>query len=452
MLRTIVWMMAISLGAMETLGAQELPRRGVLGVGFKPVPAEVASQLGLEQGRGVIAMKPIAGLTGDRAGIQEGDLIASIQGKPIEMATVASIVRELPSGEPTTFSIFRQGKAMELTTNLQEKARDPGNERYEVIYSHVVSHGKRMRTIITKPKSSGAHPGLLFIQGFSPVSYDFTLEGSRGDVGTIDGPILSSLANAGYVTLRVEKPGVGDSEGGPFADVDFTTELDIYRQALKQLKGLDGVDRNQVFIFGHSMGGAFGPMLASENRVRGIAVYGVAARTWFEYLADTLRYQGLVAGDNLENADEKVRQGMRIMSLALFENMSADEIKSKHPQLEPMTDALLPQGMFSGKTLDFWRQLANTNMASYWTQANTHVLAVRGASDFVTYDVDHKLVADIINSVKPGWGKSMTLPESDHLFHRFATEQQSMQNFQRGAFNSSFTELLMNWLEEVRNG
>ncbi len=45
------------------------------------------------------------------------------------------------------------------------------------------------------------------------------------------------------------------------------------------------------------MGGAFGPMIAAENPVKGLAVYGVAARTWFEYLLDTLRYQGLVAGD-----------------------------------------------------------------------------------------------------------------------------------------------------------
>lgn len=61
------------------------------------------------------------------------------------------------------------------------------------------------------------------------------------------------------MTLRIEKPGVGDSEGGPFAELDFTTELDIYRQALKQLKEQPEVDAEHVFIFGHSMGGAFGP-------------------------------------------------------------------------------------------------------------------------------------------------------------------------------------------------
>jgi pimeloyl-ACP methyl ester carboxylesterase len=49
------------------------------------------------------------------------------------------------------------------------------------------------------------------------------------------------------------------------------------------------VDSGNVFIFGHSMGGAFGPMIAVEDQVKGLVVYGVAARTWFEYILDTVR-------------------------------------------------------------------------------------------------------------------------------------------------------------------
>jgi pimeloyl-ACP methyl ester carboxylesterase len=48
------------------------------------------------------------------------------------------------------------------------------------------------------------------------------------------------------------------------------------------------VDSGNVFIFGHSMGGAFGPMIAVEDQVKGLVVYGVAAWTWFEYVLDTV--------------------------------------------------------------------------------------------------------------------------------------------------------------------
>ena len=191
-----------------------LPRRAVLGLSFTPVPQELAKKLNLGADQGLVARKPIAGLSGEKAGVVEGDVVLSLNGKPVTMVSVAAIARESIAGSELTLSIVRDGKPMELKSKAVEKPRDPGNANYEVTYSQVVSHGKRIRTIITRPKTPGKHPGFMFIQGFSPISYDFTLEGSKGDVATIDGPILFEFTNSGFVTLRVEKPGVGDSEGG----------------------------------------------------------------------------------------------------------------------------------------------------------------------------------------------------------------------------------------------
>lgn len=439
----------LALQLTDAASTAELPRRGAFGVPFAPVPVAQATELNLKPQAGVLAMTPLAGLTAERAGLKQGDILLAINGTPVGPASIAATIRELPSGKPVTISVLREGKPIELKTILMEKPRDPGNANYEVIYSHVVSHGQRMRTIITRPRKPGTYPGFLFIQGFSPVSYDYTLEGSTGDVATIDGPILFEFANSGFVTLRVEKPGVGDSEGGPFADLDYTTELDIYRQALAQLKATKGVDTESIFIFGHSMGGAFGPMIAAESPVKGIATYGTAARTWYEYLLDTLRYQGLVGGDTFENTDEKMRQGALLMTLVFLDNKSIADVKQSHPQLGPMADAVFPGGLFNGKSLEFWRQLGQTNFPAYWAKCATNVLAVRGASDFVTYDADHKLIADIANRVRPGSGKFVVLPSSDHLFHNFATESDSLKNFQRGQFNPAFATLMKDWVREL---
>src|SRR5262249_24478981 len=219
----------LTVFAGQGAGADMLPRRGVLGVAFTPVPQTQAAELKLASGQGAVATKPLPGLTAERAGLQEGDIVVALNGKPVGMNSIAATARELPAGKPFKMSVLRGAKPLELHSTLVERARDPGNANYEVVYDHVVSRGKRMRTIMTKPRNPGRHPGLMFIQGFSPVSYDFTLATSTGDVTTIDGPILFEFANSGFVTMRVEKPGVGDSEGGPFADMDYTTELDVYR-------------------------------------------------------------------------------------------------------------------------------------------------------------------------------------------------------------------------------
>lgn len=429
--------------------ADGLMRRGTLGIGFQPLSPAQRTELKLTGGEGILALKPLPGLTADKAGIKEGDVVTKINDKLILPGMLGPYVRELKNGSTVTFTVLRGGKELTLSAQLSEKPRDPGGPNYTVTYSHIVDKGNKMRTIITTPKKPGKHPGFMFIQGFSPVSYDFTLEGSTGDVTSLDGPLLYEFANSNFVTIRVEKPGVGDSEGGPFAPMDYHSEIGIYKETLKQLKGLPGVDTDNVFIFGHSMGGAFGPMIAAENPVKGIAVYGTAARTWFEYLLDTIRYQGLVGGDTFENTDEIARQGARLMALVFLENKSPEEVKKSHPQLTSLVDSFFPGGLFNAKNLDFWRQLAQINFPAYWAKTKAHVLAVRGASDFVTYDADHKLIADVMNKVSPGLGTFKIAPNSDHLFHAFATEQESMQNWQRGKFSPVFTKMMMDWIRDV---
>ena len=429
---------------------QPLARRGALGLSFSALPRKQAEKAGLARGEGLIANAPTPGLTAAKIGFEAGDVVLRFNGAAVSASTIGAAVRATPAGSLVEFEILRKDQPLKLRGELLEKPRDPGNENYEVLYRHVTNNGQRMRTILTRPRKPGPHPGFMFIQGFSPVSYDYVLATAKGDVTTLDGPLLHRVASSGYITIRVEKPGVGDSEGGPFAELNYHDEIGIYREALAQLKATEGVDANNVFLFGHSMGAAFGPMIAVDNPVKGIAVYGGAARTWFEYLLDTLRYQGLVAGASFESTDEKVRHGARIMARVMLEGESPEAVKDALPDLAPLVDGFFPGGRFNDKTLEFWRQLNEINFADYWNKLDGHVLAVKGASDFVVYEADHKLIADIVNRRQPGRAKFAIAPNCDHLLHAFATEPESLRNFQRGEYSDSFEKLLVEWMAEVR--
>ncbi|MBL8060075.1 MAG: PDZ domain-containing protein [Chthonomonas sp.] len=444
-LSTIVTSLVLAASAQA-----ELPRRGVLGAAFSPATAEMATEHKLEVGVGMTVTAISPNMTIAKAGLQPGDLILQINDRPARVAGLGDWVKTVPSGSAMTFKIVRAGKTLTLTTPLVERPRDPGGPNYTVQYKHVTSNGARYRTIITTPKKPGKHPGFMFIQGLSPISYDFTLETSKGDVATLDGPLLFEMANSNYVTMRVEKPGTGDSEGGPYQNMDFNTELDIYRQAMKQLMEQKSLDAKNLFMFGHSMGGSFGPIMATEFPVKGFAVYGTAGRTWFEYLLDVIRYQGIVGGQSYEVAEDEVREGAHLMALAILEKKSLEEIKTMHPKLAPTVDGYFPGGYFNGKNLSFWRQLNDTNFSKYWSKC-ANVLVVRGASDFVTYDADHQLIADIVNRTSPGKGKFVKLPNSDHLFHAFATEQESMAKFSTGNYNGDFAKLMKDWFAELQS-
>ncbi|MES1228316.1 MAG: PDZ domain-containing protein, partial [Armatimonadota bacterium] len=149
------------------LSYSDLPRRGVLGVPFTPASADQAKAAGLAAGEGLIAGTPVAGLTAERAGVQAGDIIVQINDHAAKAQGLSGWVKTLPTGKVVTFKVVRKGEAKSLSAPLAEFPRDPGNDNYTVEYRYVVSSGARMRTIITRPKGAGKHPGLLFIQGFS---------------------------------------------------------------------------------------------------------------------------------------------------------------------------------------------------------------------------------------------------------------------------------------------
>lgn len=439
----------LSLRSALDIEADPLPRKGSIGVAIAQVPADLRTKDKLKAGEGVLVQTPFPGFTGEKAGVKAGDVIVAVNGQVVGPGNIVATVSEIPVGQRVTLKVVRDGNTQELNATLGERPRDPGNTRYEVIYSDVVSNGHRMRTIISKPKTPGKHPALMFIQGFAGISYDYFLDSPVGDGLRLDAPILSAFANGGFVTMRVEKPGVGDSEGGPFANVDFITELDIYRQALKQLKGLDYVDADNVFIFGHSMGGAFGPMVASEIPVKGMVMYGISARTFHEYLLDNIRYQGLLSGASYADIDDQVRQGSRVFEYVFQDHLTADQVKKAHPDLAATADGAFVGGLFNGKTSAYWSQLENINFASYWSKCNTHLFAVHGASDFVSYEVDHKLAADIVNKAHPGWGTFATAPSSDHLFSNWKTEKESLTHWPKGDFNPVFIRMMKSWIDGV---
>jgi hypothetical protein len=190
-------------------------------------------------------------------------------------------------------------------------------------------------------------------------------------------------------------------------------------------------------------------MIACESPVRGIVVYGIAARTWNEYLSDTLRHQNLLAGASYSQVDDSVRTVGRIFHLVFNEGKTTEEVKKEHPELAPVVDETFPGGMFNGKTSAFWGQLVATNFASYWEKCNTRVLAIHGKSDFVSYSPDHQLVADIVNRVHPGWGQYEEAPNSDHLFLNFATEAESMKNVPGATFSPVFLNRVRDWVSQL---
>jgi alpha-beta hydrolase superfamily lysophospholipase len=438
----------VTAAAAVAAAPDALPRRGQLGLRVAAVPDDFRPPLKLDAGEGVLVQLVTPGGSAEAGGLQSGDILLSLQGQRIRSVTdFLDRASALIGGQPCELGLLRNGKRTVLRLTVSERPRDRG-EHFDVLYQEVLSGGARLRTIVTKPHAAGRHPVLLLIPGVGGGSVDQPL----GD-GSAYSRILAEFAREGWVTVRVDKPGVGDSEGGPAADTGFEAELDAYRQALRAARGYDFADGDSVFVFGHGLGGVFGPMIAGEMPVKGVAVYGTVVRPWIDYLIENRRRQERLAGTEPAMADTRVRDMGTALQALLIDRTDPATLARTRPELQPALKLLLPDGRhFWGRSLAFWSELAATNLPAHWAKGQAHVLAIWGRNDFIAAEADHPQIAEIVNRARPGRGRFVALPDSDHAFRKTASVEDSFRRWTTPSMevDGEIVTTLKAWTAEVR--
>lgn len=97
--------------------------RGYLGIQPTDVPRELAEEYGLNKGKakGAFVRQVVPGGPADKAGIQPGDVVLSVNGKAVDGAVeLRRTLGALKPGSLVTLQVSRRGKAMEFRPNLGE--------------------------------------------------------------------------------------------------------------------------------------------------------------------------------------------------------------------------------------------------------------------------------------------------------------------------------------------
>jgi serine protease Do len=109
--------------------------RGWIGVQIQPVTAAIADSLGLKDPRGALVAEPQEGSPAAKAGIRSGDVIVSLDGRPVPDArTLVRRISAMAPGTAVKIGVWRNGKEEQLSMTLGElpkevTARKPDDDR-----------------------------------------------------------------------------------------------------------------------------------------------------------------------------------------------------------------------------------------------------------------------------------------------------------------------------------
>ena len=93
--------------------------RGWLGVQVQPVTAEIANSLGMKKAEGAIVDDPQANSPAAKAGIESGDVITAVNGKPVKDAReLARTIGMMAPDTSAKLDILRKGETKTLTVTL----------------------------------------------------------------------------------------------------------------------------------------------------------------------------------------------------------------------------------------------------------------------------------------------------------------------------------------------
>lgn len=110
---------------VETLMRGERYRRGYMGVSLQTLEGGVAQALGIERNRGELVRAVTPGGPAARAGIQQGDVIVSVNNQPVTPEqTVSYLVSNLPVGSRVPMEVLRNGQRRTVTVALAERPSD----------------------------------------------------------------------------------------------------------------------------------------------------------------------------------------------------------------------------------------------------------------------------------------------------------------------------------------
>ncbi|MCC2616248.1 PDZ domain-containing protein [Aestuariibacter halophilus] len=394
-------------------------------------------------GRTVTSLMPESGLT--QAGMAVGDILLAVDGEVIRNGDQWwDITYNLRADTPVSLT-YKRGTTLHDATIRFAPVEKEHYENLQVEYGFLRSdYNLRQRYIITLPKQPipQPQPAIFVVGGLSCSSIEILPGRTSNFIRTLRDLVIGS----GMLVMRIEKPGVGDSEGR-CSETDFTTELNGYEVALKQLLADPRVDRQRVIVFGSSMGSALAPYLANKYALNGIIADGTFYRSWFEHMLEIERRILAMQGNDQATISAKMNQAyIPLYYKMLINKQTYAEIIDENPLLA--TYNYHGADTMYGRPMAFYHQMQDFDVAGAWSQVSIPTRIRWGTNDWIMseYDIDM-----LHHELSQKQGLDVQVEKFDGMDHWYTIHDSPATSFlgQPGQWDERISQQLIDWAKQL---
>jgi len=312
----------------------------------------------------------------------------------------------------------------------------------EIRYGEVeTARGYRVRTYTSRPQGA---QGKLPLAVFIPWLSCDAVENPRNHRDGWSYTLRTIMRDAGMQVVRIEKPGVGDSEGPNCGDTDLEDDMAAFRAGIRSALADPGVDATRLYLIGGSVGGALAPILAAEFKPRGIVVSGGFTRSWLEHMLDIERRRLVYSGSKPTEVNAAMRAFAGFYDETLNRGLTPAQAIASHPSWKSIWyDEPARQ---YGRAMRYYQQLQALDVEGAWAQVAVPTLIVWGEYDWIMGRDEPERAAAILRSRDPSLVTYVVRPGMDHQIFVYKDALAAFQE-KGGTFDEGAAREMASWLK-----
>ncbi len=295
----------------------------------------------------------------------------------------------------------------------------------------ILANGFSLAGTMSKPSAParGPLPAVLLAGDSGPLDRDELVAGIP-----VLGQLAGALADAGFIVLRYDKRGIGQS-GGRQEGVTLADYSEDQRAALKFLASRKDVDAKHLALVGHGEGGIVSLMTAAaEKRVAAVVLLATAGVSGSELLLQ--QQEHALARMNISDAEKQAR-------IVMQKRINEAALTGKG------LDQFTPDVRRQIEDPEFQSAVA-ADPAKLMARVRQPILVVQGELDTQVAPANADRLAALAQSRKPPLPATVVkLPGANHLFAMAVTgERDEYEKLPAKDVSPAVSSAIVDWLKK----